>query len=159
MAQLRKKTVKELLESYAGKTAKFTPAQFIILLRILTRKKDGTTSEYTQRLLAPIYAELAANRLPHVGLVLMVLEKLNKPFFRRKKNHGEEEEVEEMPKKEPGTRVKASNFMSSKTTATKPGHSDAELRKKLDEQWCKKTAEGYKSGKRDLNIKSVGNGL
>ena len=156
MAQIKKKTVKELLESYAAKTVKFTPIQFLTLLRILSRKKDGTTSEFTQKLLAPIYLELTANRLPHYGLVMMVLEKLNRPFFRRKKNQGGEEE--EMAKKEPGIKVKASNFVTSKTTA-QPKHNEAELRKKLDEQWRKKTADGYKAGERDLNIKSVGNGL
>ena len=35
--KIRKKTVKELLESYAQKTAKFTPIQFLTLLRILAR--------------------------------------------------------------------------------------------------------------------------
>jgi hypothetical protein len=157
MAQIKKKTVKDLLESYANKTAKFTPVQFITLLGVLTRRKDGTISEFTQKMLAPLYMELTANRLPHVGLVLMVLEKLNKPFFRRKKNQdGGKEEVEEVSKT-PGTRVKASNFMSTKSTVVKT--TDADLRKKLDDQWRKNLADAYKAGSRDLHIKSVGNGL
>lgn len=155
MAQIKKKTVKELLESYAAQTAKFTPIQFLTLLRILSRKKDGTTSEYTQKLLAPIYIELTANRLPHYGLVMMVLEKLNRPFFRRKKNQGGEEEVEEMAK-QPGIRVKSSNFINTKPTQA---DREAELRKKLTEQWRKKTADGYATENRTDKIKSVGNGL
>ena len=151
--KIKKKTVKELLESYAQKTAKFTPIQFLTLLRILARKKDGTDSAYVQKLLAPIYLELTANRLPHYGLVMMVLEKLNKPFFRRKKTQDGEEE-EEMAKT-PGTVIKKSNFIHAKV----PTNKEAELRKKLDAQWRQKTADSYKAGERDQDIKSAGNGL
>ena len=151
--KIKKKTVKDLLESYAHHTAKFTPIQFLTLLRILARKKDGTDSAYVQKLLAPIYLELTANRLPHYGLVMMVLEKLNKPFFRRKKTQDGEEE-EEMAKT-PGIVIKKSNFIHAKVHVSK----EAELRKKLDAQWRQKTADSYKAGERDQDIKSAGNGL
>jgi hypothetical protein len=153
MAAIKKRTVKDLLESYAAHRAKFTPIQFITLLRVLAKKADGSTSTYVQAILAPIYLELSANRLPHHGLVLVVLAKLNRPFFRRKKNLGGEE-VEEMPKT-PGIRVKASNFMDNKSPASR----DAELRKKLKEEWLRKTAESYRVDDSTSNIKSAGNGL
>jgi hypothetical protein len=152
--KIKKKTVKDLLESYASEKAKFTPIQFLTLLRVLTTKKDGTTSEYVQKLLAPLYMELSANRLPHPALVLVILEKLNKPFFRRKKNQESGEEEEEMAKT-PGTIVKRSNFINTKA----PVNKEAELRKKLDAQWRQKLADSYKAGERDQHIKSVGNGL
>ena len=96
--------------------------------------------------------ELTANRLPHYGLV-MVLEKLNKPFFRRKKTQDGEEE-EEMAKT-PGTVIKKSNFIHAKA----PVNRETELRKKLEAQWRQKTADSYKAGDRTKDIKSVGNGL
>lgn len=152
-----KPSVKLLMERYAKGESKFTPEQFTNLLKCLIRKRDGTVSATTVKNLAPLFSELSQGRMPHVGLVLVALEKLNQPFFRRKKKPAEgKDEVHEVSR--PGTVVKKSNFVSAPVKPSQ-GQEVARLKQKLTEQWREKVANSYKEGGRTDHIKSVGNGL
>jgi len=148
-----KKTCKDLLTDYCENQCRLSPQQFRSILDHMCRKKDGTVSEYTQKLLAPLYKELDAKRLPHYGLVLMVLEKLNKPFIPKLKKDDEEEENN---LDQPKTVVKKTAFVKP----SKPNPmSKAELKKKLEQLWREKTSEAWRGDDRTDHIKSVGNGL
>jgi hypothetical protein len=146
-----KKSCKDLLQSYVDGYAKLTIAQFKVILDHMCLKKDGTISEYTQKLLEPLYQELRANKIPHRGIVLLVLAKLNKPFFRRRKKEDEEEET---PK--PQTKTKKSAWVSQPKD---PKAEHARLQKKIHDEWKKKTSNAYNKGNATDRIKSVGNGL
>lgn len=157
-----KKTCKELLEDYASKRVGLTNAQFRTVLDRLCRKKDGTISEHTQRTLAPLYAELNANRAPHYGIVLMVLGKLNTSFFPRRKKGDEETEegVKAEPAKEAGLEQGKMVVKKSCFVETKPSEASkkAKLKQKQKDNWRKETAGAWRDDRVD-DIKSVGNGL
>lgn len=149
---LRKNTRKELLEKFAKGDASFTPSQLKIILHGLVLNKRGEVSPHTVKILEPLNAALEKDQLPHVGLCLVALEKLNQPFFRRKKREGEANE--QVSKKKPGTKIVVSTFV------TKEQARQAKSAEQMNDHWRKSMADSYKTQFGcTKHIKSKGNGL
>lgn len=176
-----KSSIRNILGRYADGHTNLTMEQFKVLLDELCKKKpqwDPNTRTHTQEeskhvfdIVLPLYADMMrTGQAPKRDLVTLALGELNKPFRGFRKKSEAAPQREKFPVKQPVDNLiaqsatkaapQASKAAAPKATA-KPKRqpkvqTEAELRKKLHDEWSQKNSH---QGCRLDHIKSIGNGL